>query len=67
MRYLKLAAILAIAVVASSASLSARLFPAAMAPSLTSVGPIQFGPDGVMFAADPSAATIYALDLGAQA
>ena len=67
MRYLKLAAILAIAVAASSASLSARLVPAAMAPSLTSVGPIQFGPDGVMFAADPSAATIYALDLGVQA
>jgi hypothetical protein len=36
-------------------------------PALTSVGPMTFGPDGTLFAADPIGAAIYALDLGAQA
>jgi hypothetical protein len=36
-------------------------------PVLQSVGPMTFGPDGVLFTADTKAATIYALDLGAQA
>ena len=36
-------------------------------PALQSVGPMTFGPDGMLFAADTTAATIYALDLGAQA
>src|SRR5262249_36649978 len=35
--------------------------------ALQSVGPLAFSPDGVLFAADPRAAMIYALDLGAQA
>jgi len=36
-------------------------------PVLQSVGVMTFGPDGVLFAADPKAAAIFALDLGAQA
>ena len=36
-------------------------------PSLTSIGPLTFAPDGTLYAADPMAATIYALDLGASA
>lgn len=36
-------------------------------PALQSVGPMTFGPDGLLFAADTTAAIIYALDLGAQA
>ena len=36
-------------------------------PALQSVGPMTFAPDGILFAADTSAAVIYALDLGAQA
>lgn len=36
-------------------------------PVLESVGPLTFGPDGTLFASDHKAATIYALDLGAQA
>jgi hypothetical protein len=36
-------------------------------PALQSVGPMTFAPDGTLFAADTSAATIYAFDLGAQA
>ena len=46
-------------------SLSARLVPAAVGPTLSSIGPLAFGPNGVLFAADPNAATIYAIDLGA--
>jgi hypothetical protein len=36
-------------------------------PDLQSVGPMTFGPDGVLFAADTKSATIFALDLGTQA
>ncbi|HET9360581.1 MAG TPA: hypothetical protein VFO58_12585, partial [Vicinamibacterales bacterium] len=36
-------------------------------PSLASIGPIVFGPDGTLFAADSQGASIFALDLGAQA
>jgi hypothetical protein len=31
---------------------------------LTTIGPLAFGPNGVLFAADPQGAAIYALDLG---
>jgi hypothetical protein len=34
---------------------------------LQSIGPLAFAPDGVLFAADRQAATIYAVDLGKQA
>ncbi len=40
---------------------------AAAGPPLRSVGPLAFGPGGVMYAADSAAGRIYALDLGAQA
>jgi sugar lactone lactonase YvrE len=36
-------------------------------PSLKSIGPLAFGPDGTLFAADTQAAAIFALDLGAAA
>ena len=36
-------------------------------PEMTSIGPLTFGPDGVLFAADAQAATIYALELGDRA
>jgi hypothetical protein len=38
-----------------------------VAPSLQSIGPLAFGPGGVLYAADPQAATIFALELGAAA
>jgi hypothetical protein len=41
--------------------------PADAAPALSSIGPLTFGPDGTLFAADTQAATIYALDLGSRA
>ncbi len=40
--------------------------PPPQAPGLQSIGPLAFGPDGVLFAADRQAATIYAIDLGTQ-
>jgi hypothetical protein len=39
----------------------------AAGPQLQSIGPLGFGPNGVMYAADSLAGKIYALDLGAQA
>ena len=36
-------------------------------PTLESIGPLAFGPDGTLFTADNQGATIFALDLGAQA
>ena len=37
---------------------------AGVAPAFESIGPMTFGADGVLFAADVHAATIYAVDLG---
>ena len=37
------------------------------AAAFQSIGPLAFGPDGVLFAADRQAAAIYAIDLGKQA
>jgi hypothetical protein len=36
-------------------------------PKMTSIGPLTFNADGVLFAADNQSASIFALDLGAQA
>lgn len=38
--------------------------PADVGPQFQSIGPLAFGPDGVLFAADNRAARIYAIDLG---
>jgi hypothetical protein len=60
----KLALVLALAAATTSVSLSAR---PSLGPSLTSIGTLAFGADGTLFVADPSAATIFAIDLGAGA
>ena len=39
----------------------------AVGPTFESIGPLAFGPDNVLFAADTQAAAIVALDLGAAA
>lgn len=31
---------------------------------LTSIGPINFGPEGIIFIADPKASAVYAVDTG---
>lgn len=64
---IKLAVLTAIVVAASSAPTATRLVPTAVAPSFSSIGPLLFGPSGVLYAADRQAATVFALDLGAQA
>jgi hypothetical protein len=55
-----------LAIASVSAPLSAGLTPA-VGPSFTSIGPLTFAPDGTLFAADRTAASIVALKLGAQA
>ena len=41
--------------------------PTLVGPALSSIGPLAFGPEGVLYAADRQAATIFALELGALA
>ena len=36
-------------------------------PTMSSIGTLTFGPGGVLYAADPQSATIFAIDLGATA
>ena len=61
-------AVLILAVAAAHRSLAPMPVAAADAgPQLTSIGPLAFGPEGVLFAADAQSATIYALDLGDKA
>ena len=49
-------------------SSSARaVVQAGQGPTMASIGPLAFGPDGTLFAADNQGAAIFALDLGAQA
>ena len=40
---------------------------ASVGPPLASIGTLAFGPNGILYAADPQAATIYAIELGADA
>ena len=54
-------------VAARSASPEPAPIPQAPAATLQAIGPLAFGPNGVLFAADRQAAAIYAIDLGAQA
>ena len=61
---LKLAAVLAVVLAAASTPTATRLVPTAVAPSFSSIGPLAFGPTGILYAADRQAATVFALDLG---
>src|SRR5262245_30017375 len=64
---LKLALLAALVVASSSVNVTlGAMTPVRVGPTLSSIGPLAFGPDGVLFAADRQAATIYALNLGAQ-
>jgi hypothetical protein len=65
---LKLAAVVVLVVFTASVPTAARFITTAAAgPALQSIGSLAFGPGGVLYAADTKAATIFALDLGAQA
>jgi hypothetical protein len=59
------AATLAVAVTATRTVATAES-QAPSAQALLSIGPLAFAPDGVLFAADRQAATIFAIDLGAK-
>src|SRR5687768_16700427 len=61
---LKLAALFALVVLTASSPLARVAAPVA-GPALQSIGPITFGPSGDLFVADPAAATIFAVKLGA--
>jgi hypothetical protein len=70
MRNKMLATLGLLAVIAAAGYRHAAVVPVAAAeggPQLTSIGPMTFGPNGVLFAADTQAATIYALELDAKA
>jgi hypothetical protein len=60
---LKLSLAIAMAVVTSGAPAAAPAADTPAAPAFQSIGPLTFGPDGVLFAADTQAAAIYAVDL----
>ena len=65
---LKIAAVLTLILATASAPAVARGgSPGLIGPSFQTIGPLAFGPNGVLYAADRQAATIFALDLGAQA
>ena len=53
--------------VAATRTVATAESQAPAAQALQSIGPLAFGPDGVLFAADRQAATIFAIDLGAKA
>ncbi len=63
----KLWALIALVVVTSWTPSSARaVAETGQGPKLSAIGPLTFGQDGTLFAADNQAAAIYALDLGTQ-
>ena len=62
MKKLGITSALLFALVASTAI--AGSVPADVGPEFQSIGPLSFGPEGVLFAADNKAAKIYAIDLG---
>lgn len=63
---MKLSLVLAIVLATSSAPSSARaVAETGTGPKLASMGPMAFGPDGTLFAADNHGAAIFALELGA--
>jgi len=64
---LKLTGVLALVVASATVPTAARLAAPTTGPAFTTIGPLAFAPDGTLFAADRQAASIFALDLGAQA
>ena len=69
MRFLrtKLGLLLGFVLIASlSPSSAVPVVETGQGPALASIGPLTFGPDGTLFAADNQGAAIFALDLGGQ-
>jgi len=65
-RLLKLWMLIALLVLTAWSPAANRMTAdAGQGPHFSSIGPLTFGPDGTLFAADPQAAAIFAVDLGA--
>jgi hypothetical protein len=64
---LTLAVLFAVVAGTSTAPSADTMAPTLIGPSFSSIGPLNFGPDGTLYAADRQAASILALDLGAPA
>ncbi|MEX2015025.1 MAG: hypothetical protein WD873_00215, partial [Candidatus Hydrogenedentales bacterium] len=62
---LTLAVVLAMMAGSTTAPSAVSLVPTRVGPAFTSIGPLSFGPNGVLYAADRQAASIVALELGA--
>jgi hypothetical protein len=62
---LTFAVVLAVMAGAATAPSATSLVPVRIGPTFTSMGPLSFGPNGVLYAADRQAASIFALELGA--
>ena len=60
----RLAIVLSIAFLGSSPAAAPQATSAPSVPAFQSIGPLTFGADGVLFAADAQGATIYAVTLG---
>jgi hypothetical protein len=56
-----------VALMAYAPAMAPRAVAAATGPTMASIGPLSFGPNGVLYAADPAGATLFALDLGTAA
>src|SRR5262245_22416625 len=65
--WVKLSLALAVAIMASGSPAAAPPAESGAAPAFTSIGPLTFGAEGLLFAADVQAAAIYAVDLGTAA
>ena len=66
--FLKLVPVFAIVIASASApSATPATVTQGTGPSFQSIGPLAFGPDGILYAADTSAASIVALNLGTAA
>jgi hypothetical protein len=66
--YSRLSLLVLFVVCAALSSPSARAVAiTGQGPTFASIGPLAFGPDGTLFAADNQNASVFALDLGAQA
>ena len=62
----RLGLVMALVVLASlSPSSAVQMTRAGEGPTFSSIGPLAFAPDGILFAADTQGAAIVALDLGA--
>jgi hypothetical protein len=64
---LKLFLLLAIVVFTAGTPAARLSVDSGSSPTFAAIGPLAFGPDGTLFAADTQSAAIFALDLGAQA